>query len=88
MAAITLFNVLRRWVNQDPDLEHFDIVNNGPNQFIACSCDHFNRAVMIIYVCDDYVVVHDPGYVVHTIKAHEPDFFEQLKRTMLQRKHS
>lgn len=86
--SVSLFNVLRRWINSDPDLEHFDTVDNAPNQFIACSCDHFNRAIMIIYVYDKYVVIHDPGYVVSTLNAHEPDFFEQLKQAMLQRQHA
>ena len=43
---------------------------------------------MIIYVYDKYVVIHDPGYVVSTLNAHEPDFFEQLKQAMLQRQHA
>lgn len=88
MDPVSLFNVLRRWIVNDPDLEHFDVTSNGPNQFIACSCDHFNRAVLIIYVYDKYVVVHDPGFHVITLHAHEPDFFESLKRCMLQRKHN
>lgn len=88
MGAVSLFNVIRRWIIEDPDLEHFDSISNGPNQFIACACDHFNRAVMIIYVYDKYVVIHDPGYVVTTLNAHEPDFFDSLKQCMLQREHT
>lgn len=85
--AITLFAIIRRWIMTDPELEHFDTVSNPPNQFIACACDHFNRAIMIIYVYEKCVVIHDPGQVVTTLNAHEPDFFEQLKKCMLQRKH-
>lgn len=87
-SSVSLFNVLRRWIINDPDLEHFDTTSNGPNQFIACACDHFNRAVMIIYVYDKYVVIHDPGFAVNTLNAHDPEFFESLKQAMLGRKHS